>query len=492
MSEYDVIVVGTRVAGAATAMLLARRGLRVLAVDRASFPSDTLSTHQLQVPGVARLRRWGLLDRLVAQGTPATRRVRFDAGGVTLEGTYPAYDGVDALYSPRRTVLDALLVDAAREAGVEVRERYAVEELLGDDHRVTGIRGARRGASGGRATDTARLVVGADGKRSLVARTVGARAYRSQPARTFAVYGYWSGLEDQGGELYQRPGLAVPAFPTNDGLTMICVLAPLDELTRFRRDPHGRVLEALDACGDLGERARDGVLVERLRFAPDLPQEFRVPHGPGWALVGDAGLVLDPISAMGISHAFRDAEMLTDAVADAHRDGRPLHSGPAAYHRRRDSQSRSMFDFTARLTADLARRRPLPIGQRALLRSLVDRPQEISRFLGVLAGVESPDRYRSARNVARLLLGRAMRTLGAAVAGPELASGSRFARGAAARDALREPHEQHGEHDLDEVSGPVDALRVADTEPVGDDPAEGRRDNADENRHECRDVLPAR
>jgi 2-polyprenyl-6-methoxyphenol hydroxylase-like FAD-dependent oxidoreductase len=422
MSEYDVIVVGTRVAGAATAMLLARRGLRVLAVDRAGFPSDTLSTHQVQVPGIARLDGWGLLDRLDAAGTPATRRVRFDAGDVALEGTYPAYGRVDALYSPRRTVLDAMLVDAAREAGADVRERCAVEELVGDGHRVTGVRCARRGASGGRVIHTAGLVVGADGKRSFVARAAGARAYGTQPARTFAVYGYWSGLAG-GGELYQRPGLAVPVFPTNDGLTMIAVLAPLDELARFRRDPDGCVLDALDRCGDLGKRARDAVRVERLRFAPDLPQAFREPHGPGWALVGDAGLVLDPISAMGISHAFRDAELLADAVADAHRGDRALDSELAAYHHRRDSLSRPMFDFTARLTADLARRRPLRIGQRALLRSLVDRPQEITRFLGVLAGVESPDRYLSAGNVARLLLGRMTATR--RVAGdPRLASGS--------------------------------------------------------------------
>ncbi len=171
-----MIVVGARVAGAATAMLLARAGMRVLAVDRATFPSDTLSTHQVQVPGVARLNRWGLLDRLSAAGTPPTGRVRFDAGHVVLEGRFPSYDGVDALYSPRRTLLDSILVDAARVAGVEVRERFSVEELLWVHGRVAGIRGHERG--GAPTTEGARLVVGADGKRSRVATAVAAHRYR--------------------------------------------------------------------------------------------------------------------------------------------------------------------------------------------------------------------------------------------------------------------------------------------------------------------------
>ena len=172
---HDVIVVGARVAGASTAMLLAREGLDVLVVDRAAFPSDTLSTHQVQLPGVARLARWGLLDRVVASGAPAASRVRFDTGPVVLEGAFPAFQGVDAVYSPRRTILDELLVEAAREAGAEVRERFAVDELVTEDGRVTGVRG--RDAAGAPVTERARLVVGADGKRSRVAGAVGAAAY---------------------------------------------------------------------------------------------------------------------------------------------------------------------------------------------------------------------------------------------------------------------------------------------------------------------------
>ena len=177
---YDVIIVGARVAGAPTAMLLARRGLKVLVVDRATFPSDTLSTHQVQLPGVARLARWGVLDAVLAAGTPLTRDVRFDQGDAVITGRYPAYQGVEAMCSPRRTLLDRVLVDAARAAGAEVRENFAVEEILGDGQ-VTGIRGREKGAPP--VTEQARLVIGADGKHSLVAKAVGARAYRARPPR---------------------------------------------------------------------------------------------------------------------------------------------------------------------------------------------------------------------------------------------------------------------------------------------------------------------
>src|SRR5215470_13864766 len=148
-TDVDVVIVGTRPAGAATAMLLARVGLRVLAVDRAHFPSDTLSTHQVQLPGVACLRRWGLLDKVAASGCPPTRRIRFDTGDVVLTGSYPTFEGVDAVYSPRRTVLDAILVDAARAAGAEVVEGFDVDEILTEGGRVTGVRGAARGSAPG-------------------------------------------------------------------------------------------------------------------------------------------------------------------------------------------------------------------------------------------------------------------------------------------------------------------------------------------------------
>jgi len=397
---YDVIVVGARVAGAATAMLLARAGLRVLAIERAAFGSDTVSSHQVQVPGIALLHRWGVLQRLVDAGTPATPRVRFDPGHVVLEGSFPSYGGVSALYSPRRTVLDLMLVEAAREAGAEVLEGARVTDLVVEDGSVRGVRGTRRGGEPFQAA--ASLVVGADGKHSTVARHAGARVYRQRPVGAFACYGYHADVPVSTGEMYQRPSRTVAVFPTNDDLTMVYVAAPLIEFDEFRRDITGSYLRTLDGCGDLGERVRAGRPVERLRTTPDQPNQFRTPYGPGWALVGDAGVVMDSITAQGITNALRDADRLASAIIAGLGGARPLAAALADHHRHRDAAVRGMYDFTVGLT----RFRRLSPLQRALFTAMAHRPAEFERFLGAFAGITPIQRYLSAGTLARALLHR--------------------------------------------------------------------------------------
>jgi 2-polyprenyl-6-methoxyphenol hydroxylase-like FAD-dependent oxidoreductase len=404
--RYDVIVVGARVAGAATAMLLARQGLRVLAVDRVSFPSDTISSHQLQVPGAALLYRWGLLGKLTEAGTPPARRVRFDAGGgLVMDGQFPACEGVDALYSPRRTLLDSTLVEAARQAGAEVRENFRVTQVTGSSGRVTGIRGSARGRPA--VAETASLVIGTDGKRSLVAGAVGARRYRQQPVRSFASYSYWAGVPVCGGELYQRPGRAVAVFPTNDELTMVYTAAPMTEFASARADLEGHYLRSLDLYGALGERVRSGSRAERLRTTPDQPNTFRYSHGPGWALAGDAGVVMDSISAQGMTNALRDASYLSDAVVAGLGGSRPLASALLDHQRRRDRAIRGMYDFTLGLAAFP----PATPGQRYFLTAVAADQQETDRFLGAFAGIVPPEDYFTLGTVLRVLGARGIRKL---------------------------------------------------------------------------------
>jgi 2-polyprenyl-6-methoxyphenol hydroxylase-like FAD-dependent oxidoreductase len=409
VGRYDVIVVGARVAGAATAMLLARQGVRVLAVERVSFPCDTISSHQLQVPGVARLHQWGLLSQLTAAGTPPVRRVRFDAGGgLVMNGQFPAYAGVDALLSPRRTLLDSILADAAREAGAEVRENFRVTQLTTSGDRVTGIRGGARGRPV--VAETASLVIGADGKRSLVAGAVGARRYRERAVRSFASYSYWAGVPVSGGELYQRPGRAVAAFPTNDDLTMVYVAAPMTEFAAARSNLEGHYLRALDHCGDLGERVRSGSRAERLRTTPDQPNTFRWPHGPGWALVGDAGVVMDSVSAQGMTSALRDADYLSAAVVAGLGGSRPLEAALRDHQRQRDRAIRGMYDFTVRLAA----LGPATSRERRFLAAVAADQQETDRFLAALAGIVPPERYFTPGTALRILGSRAIRNRTAA------------------------------------------------------------------------------
>ncbi|MEV4511805.1 NAD(P)/FAD-dependent oxidoreductase [Dactylosporangium sp. NPDC049525] len=390
---YDVIVLGARPAGAATAMLLARRGRRVLMVDRARFPSDTLSTHQVQPSGIDRLRRWGLLERLLAAGTPVTDHVRFDVGGTVLAGRFPPAAGdpdtPGILCSPRRTVLDKLLVDAAREAGAEVLEGFHVAGLTKEGDRVTGIRG-RDGTE-----HRAPVVVGADGKHSLVAREVAAPVLREVPPRTVASYSYWEGVDLPRGELYHRPGRAVAAFPTNDGLTMVYTAAPITAFDTWRKDVEGALLATVDGCGDLGARVRSGRRVERLRTTVDLPNVVRRAHGPGWFLAGDAATVMDPVTAQGIGNALADAELLAATIADGGDGG--------TYQRARDEARLPMFDLTTGLASLRA-----PKGFAALfLRAVARRQASTEQFLGVFAGTVPVRAFQRRRNVARILVQRA-------------------------------------------------------------------------------------
>ena len=399
---YDVIVVGARVAGSSTAMLLARSGLKVLAVDRAGFPSDTLSTHQVQVPGVARLAHWGLLDRIAASNAPATRHLRFANPVAVLEGHFPEFEGVDAMYSPRRTVLDQVLVDAAREAGAEVRERFVVNEVLTDGGRVVGIRGAEKG--GRTVTETAPLVVGADGKRSMVAKAGGATSYHERPALTMACYTYFEGVPVQGGEVHGLGRRSVGVWPTNDGLVMTFVSCPAAEFESFRADVEANLMATFDMAGELGERIRAGRRAERIRLTPDLPNRFRVPHGPGWALVGDAGLVMDPITGRGIGDAMQQAELLAEAAVAGLGGARPLEDATADYRKQRDRGTLPTYEFTL----DLASFRPARPEDEVLFSALQGNQAEIDRFFGVVTGSVPFDEYSKPGNMVKLIGFRGM------------------------------------------------------------------------------------
>jgi 2-polyprenyl-6-methoxyphenol hydroxylase-like FAD-dependent oxidoreductase len=380
-TAYDVIVVGARVAGATTAMLLARAGLRVLLLDRARFPSDAVSSHQVQVPGVALLEQWGVLAPLVEAGTPAATRAEFDVDGVLLSARFPSVGAVNAVYSPRRHLLDAALVDSARAAGAEVREGCTVRDLLRSGGRVIGVVAQAR--SGAAVREDAALVVGADGKHSTVATLVGARSYRARPSQTFASYAYFSGVELGGtARMYTRPGLAAAAFPTNDDLSVVFLSQSRQGFEQYRRAIPAGFVAAAARAGDLGERLLGGRIVEWIRTTPDLPHRLTTACGPGWVLAGDAGAVMDPVTAQGITHALQDADRLARAVVAAGHDRDRRDAALASAWRDRDRALRGVFDGTARLAELAALNQP----QRALLSVMAEQPEQAAAFVAAFTG----------------------------------------------------------------------------------------------------------
>ncbi len=354
---FDAVVVGARAAGAATAMLLARSGLSVLLVDRDRHGADTLSTLALMRAGVLQLHRWGLLERVKAAGTPAIRSTSFVYGDEKITIPIKPKDGVDALYAPRRTVLDALLADAAAEAGADVRFGPRLIDLeRAADGRVTGavLEDRDRNVY----TVGAGIVIGADGLKSTMARLVEAPIYRQGRHCVGVVYTFCPGLANQGNRWYYRPDVSVGAIPTNAGDT--CLFSATTE-ARFheeiRRDlPAGHRKIVAECSPELAAELAEHEPTGRFHGFAGHPGQMRQSHGPGWALVGDAGYFKDPITAHGISDALRDAELLARAVTEGTETA--LHS----YQTTRDELSDELFDVTDRIAAfdwDIERLKPL-------------------------------------------------------------------------------------------------------------------------------------
>lgn len=331
--RYDAVIIGGRCAGAGTALLLARAGAKVLLVDRQAYGSDTLSTHALMRGAVLQLTRWGLIPDIAAAGTPAIRSTTFHYGSDSVRVEIKPAHGVEALFAPRRTLLDRLLVDAARSAGAAVLHGVVLSDLLfASDGRVIGV--SLKDVAGSRMTVRADIVIGADGRQSTVAQLVKARAYVECSSASGVVFGYFENLPQDGSHWHFAKNVAAGVIPTNGGHCVFAAVPAQRFSETFRGDIKRGFLQILEGSSpELRANVERARVIGRLRGFGGATGYLRQCHGAGWALVGDAGYFKDPLTAHGITDALRDADLLSRAIVAG--GARAL----AAYQRERDALS---------------------------------------------------------------------------------------------------------------------------------------------------------
>jgi flavin-dependent dehydrogenase len=343
---YDAIIIGARVAGAPTAMLLARKGYKVLAVDRATFPSDTLSTHFMQPDGTERLKRWGVLDAVLANGAPLVSSLRMTVKGTKMPSPLAAAP-IPAI-CPRRGPYDFTMIEAAREAGAEVREGFHISALTRDETgRVTGLTG--KGADGVEVTEEAKIVIGADGRTSYLANEVDSEEYDVRPLNTCGGYVYMEGVPNDGADLHLREKTMFFLFPTDDGQVCVGTEWQQERHDEFRADPLAGIMKTLEMEPELFARVKQGTPIENVRGLLMEKSFFRKPFGPGWALVGDAGYTKDPITGLGMGDALRDTEFLVQALDAGFSGAQPMEEALAQYQEKRDNDSKMMYEVTHQL-----------------------------------------------------------------------------------------------------------------------------------------------
>ncbi|MBF6170298.1 NAD(P)/FAD-dependent oxidoreductase [Nocardia blacklockiae] len=399
----DVVVVGARCAGAATAATLARAGRRVIVLDSARFPSDTLSTHLLWPSGVAELARLGALTGVAELGAPPLNRAFAGGAGHAIATAFPAVDGIDYAMCVRRAGMDQVLVRTARTAGAEIRERCRVTEIVWDGTRCAGVRYAD---AGGAAREIkAHMVVGADGRRSTVARLVGAeRPFAEVPSGRDCYFAYWRDDATSWRRIAAqwRAGADLgTAFPCDGGLLLCLVQPPADPGPLRPGEAERRYTAAVERLPELGARLSGCERVGRVRSATGLSSYFRHSAGPGWALPGDAGHFKDPVTAQGIRDALHYGRLLGEAVVPVLDDPARLDRAVREWERRRVRECREIYHWTNRLARGEAMR-PLEI---ELYRTATRHPELGELVTGIFSRTRRPAELNAPVRTARLVAG---------------------------------------------------------------------------------------
>lgn len=405
VEHADAIVVGTRCAGSAAAIALARAGRRVIGLDSARFPSDALSTHLLWPAGVAELQTLGALERVRALGAPPLTIAMAVASGseYTVRAPFTPYEGIDYAMCVRRTGMDAALVTTAREAGAEIRERARVTELVWADGRVVGVR--YTDADNTIREIRAPLTIGADGRGSTVAGLVGVRDKPFLDVRSGrnCFYGYWRDNKPEWRDtavMWRADALLGTAFPCDDGLVLCLLQPPVDQspqkVTRGVEEFYRGMVEQIPG---LNERMRGCELEGKVRVGLNISSYFRRSAGPGWALAGDAGHFKDPVTAQGIRDAMRYGRLLGEGVAELLDDPRALDAEVHEWERRRVRECMDIFQWTNRQ----ARGEPLTPLELELYRAADEHPDVAVGLIEVYSRLRTPNTVVSPARLAQVV-----------------------------------------------------------------------------------------
>lgn len=353
--DNDVIIVGARVAGSALAALLGQRGHRVLLLDKAHFPSDTLSTHFFRAPALRVFERLGVLDEVKSAAPPLTVLWNYIDGHVISDPIDAPEEHLRYFLCERRITLDWILFQRVqREPNVEIRQGAQVKELIKLDGRVAGV---RWGEADGVNEASARVIVGADGIYSTLARIL-EPYYESQlPVRRCMYYTYFQGIEplDQASlaEHHFVGDTLTYVFPTDANLTLVAVTMPISEFASFKKEPLQRLRAHLESLPLLAPRLSKAEIAAEVKGAGNIPCCQRVPYGEGWALVGDSQQIMDPWSGMGIDHAATHASLLADSLHRFLRDDAVWEAAMSGYHSQARQWSEKTFRRTSTYAADL-------------------------------------------------------------------------------------------------------------------------------------------
>lgn len=385
---YDAIIIGARPAGSTTARLLANKGYKVLLVDKAKFPSDSLSTHFIWQKGVYYLKKWNLYEKIIDSNCPSLKKMVSDYKDFPLVGCPLPYQDNFEMLGPRRIVLDKILLDAALDAGVTFLDEFSIRELLFDGGQVVGVQGYDKDD---KLHDIkGKIIIGADGRNTLVAQKVNAKKYKEVPGKTFTYFTYFSNMPLEAIEFYHYDNYVIYTFPTNDDRSLLGIFGKIENVQNFKKNYSDHFFKTLKTIPNIEARLLKAKQEEKIYGCIDLPNFFRKSYGPGWALVGDAGYCKDPGLGQGITDCFRDAELLSEAIDIGFHQENNMLKSLSNYEKKRDEIVEEIYEFTLQ-SASIT-----PTGKILQLRnSIKNNAEYINRFLGLTAGTQSSREFFS-------------------------------------------------------------------------------------------------